>query len=212
LSERSDEWDRPYGWCCSSRASDGKRPDPRQRLLTEMDAWSVVFLDEKPIVVGNIADLTAQQAKLGSRAQRVRKRPKLGRSFCARWRKGANRKEEFCAAIFARLAQWARQAGAGTTFSLATVFACQEYESWCWPVPTVLRPASGGRASGTSAGYDGPEGDLERAPRDAKGGSIGTSRRLQADARPAPRDGFDGGPLDAYGRERCDRSSVWRKR
>src|SRR5437763_1743603 len=34
-----------------------------KRLLTEMNAWSDVFLDVQPFVVGNVAKLTAQGGK-----------------------------------------------------------------------------------------------------------------------------------------------------
>jgi hypothetical protein len=81
------------------------------------------------------------------------------------------RKEPFCPVAFAtRLAERARAAGAGTVFSLATVFACMEFESWMLACLDRLAgtPFPDGR-SGIRPGTPAPEGDLERAPRDAKG-------------------------------------------
>src|SRR5262249_32028437 len=78
----------------------------------------------------------------------------------------------FCARqVACRLAQRARRVGAGTTFSVAVVFACREYESWfiaCVehlagkPLPPDDRP---GIRDGTPAFPSDPEVN----PRDAKG-------------------------------------------
>ena len=144
-----------------------------KRLLTEMNAWSDVVLDVQSFVVGNVSDLTAQAGKEWvSKLNFARKRPKLGAVLLVQdGDLGRIRREEFCAATFGlRLAQWARGAGAGTNFSVATVFACQEYESWVLACADRLAglPLTDGRP-GLRSDTTAPEGDLERAPRDAKG-------------------------------------------
>jgi hypothetical protein len=144
-----------------------------KKLLTDMNAWSDLFLDKQPpFKVGNVAGLTkdngrkwvgflkaaAQQANLG--AVLLIQDGDLGRI----------RGEEFCAARFAtRLSQWAKGAGVGNSFSVATVFACQEFESWILACAEHLEgvPFPDGRA-GICIGTKVPEGDLENAPRDAK--------------------------------------------
>jgi hypothetical protein len=144
-----------------------------KRLLTELGGWSDLFLDPQPFVVGNVADLTAHEGSewvrfLGA----ARSRPKLGAVLLLQdGDLGRIRGEEFCAAAFgSRLAEWARTAGAGTLFSVSTVFACQEYESWmlaCADRLAGLQLPDG--RPGIRPGTTAPGGDLEHAPRDAKG-------------------------------------------
>ncbi len=77
---------------------------------------------------------------------------------------------EFCAAIVARsLASAAMQVGAGKKFSVAMVFARQEYETWLIAGASSLagRGLPDGRLIKSNA--KAPEGDLEASPRDAKG-------------------------------------------
>lgn len=61
------------------------------------------------------------------------------------------------------------QVGAGTTFSVAVVFARQEFESWLIAGIASLRGQAlpDGRLIDSDA--KAPEGDLELSPRDAKG-------------------------------------------
>ena len=144
-----------------------------KQLLTDLAAWSDLFLDEQPFVVGSIAELTADNgkgwiAKLGA----ARKRPKLGAVLLIQdGDLELIRKEPFCAAVFAaRLADWAKQAGAGSLFSLAAVFACMEFESWMLACAECLAgaPLPDGRP-GIRPGATAPAGDLELHPRNAKG-------------------------------------------
>jgi hypothetical protein len=87
-----------------------------KRLLTESDAWSHLFLDDKPFVVGNAADLTKDNGKDWLRLlNAARKRPNLGAVLLIQdGDLGRIRREDFCAARFgARLSDWARATGAG---------------------------------------------------------------------------------------------------
>jgi hypothetical protein len=76
----------------------------------------------------------------------------------------------FCAAKVARsLASEAASVGGGVTFSVAVVFARQEYESWLIAGIDSLagQRLSDGRMIAKNA--KAPEGDLEESPRNAKG-------------------------------------------
>jgi hypothetical protein len=124
-------------------------------------------------VVGNVADLTKDNGKDWLRLlNAARKRPNLGAVLLVQdGDLGRIRREDFCAARFgARLSDWARATGAGKLFSVATVFACQEYESWILACADRLagQQLPDGRP-GLRAGTVAPEGDLEVAPRGAKG-------------------------------------------
>lgn len=143
-----------------------------KRLLTDLGGWSDLFLDEHPFIVGNAAQLTREGGKDWLRwLHAAQKRPKLGAVLLVQDGDLVRiRREEFCPVRFARrLGGQARTVGAGTTFSLATVFARQEYESWLLPCVDHLAgvPLPDGRP-GIRAGVTAPEGDLEEAPRDAK--------------------------------------------
>lgn len=78
--------------------------------------------------------------------------------------------EEFCAAAVATsLTGAAMHVGAGKTFSVAVVFARQEYETWLIAGIASLagQRLPDGRLIESNA--KAPEGDLEASPRDAKG-------------------------------------------
>lgn len=80
-------------------------------------------------------------------------------------------RQDFCALYAARLlTERAKAAGAGASFSVAVVFACQEYESWILASLDALagKPFSDGRP-GVRAQSKAPQAELEKAPRDAKG-------------------------------------------
>ncbi len=144
-----------------------------KRLLTDVGAWSDVFLDPAPFIVGNAADLTANEGREWLRfLNAARKRPNLGAVLSVQdGDLGRIRGEEFCAARFGpRLAHLARNAGAGSVFSLAVVFPCQEYESWVLACAERLAGVKlpDGRP-GIRPGTKAPSGDIEETPRDAKG-------------------------------------------
>jgi hypothetical protein len=143
------------------------------RLLTNLEAWGDLFLDTNPFVVGGVAQLTARDGRDWLRyLEAAGRRRNVGAVLLLLDGDAERiRGESFCAKLFAiRLATLARQAGAGATFSLAVVFASQEYESWMIASADRLGglPLPDGRP-GLRAGATPPEGDLERAPRDAKG-------------------------------------------
>ena len=76
----------------------------------------------------------------------------------------------FCAAEVAKsLAGEAMHVGAGQTFSVAVVFATQEYETWL--IAGIASLAGQRLPDGRVISSDAkpPEGDLEASPRDAKG-------------------------------------------
>jgi hypothetical protein len=78
--------------------------------------------------------------------------------------------KDFCAVSVARsLAGAAIHVGAGRTFSVAVVFARQEYETWL--IAGVASLASQRLPDGRriQPHAKAPEGDLEASPRDAKG-------------------------------------------
>lgn len=164
---------------------DGERaavPRLVKRLLTEKQAWDVVQLDPlEPLVVGHVDGLLKDDGADWRRFLQVALRTRRDVGGClllldgdARPRAG----KEFCAKEAARLlARHAQRVGAGVTFSVAVVFACQEYESW---ILAALESLAGKKlpdgTQGIVADAVAPDGDLELAPRDAKG----AMRRLMA--------------------------------
>ena len=142
-----------------------------KRLLTEQNAWDAIILDEFPFRVGQINNLTKDD--------------------CSEWKRkiGASRKREnvggillildgdikqthfgpFCAATVANsLAEIARGEGAGSTFSVAVVFARQEYESWLIASAESFAGKTLPDGHTFSPDIRVPEGDLEEGTRAAK--------------------------------------------
>ena len=144
-----------------------------ERLLTKMKAWDCLYLDPHPFVVGGVNRLLKSDCRnwihwLGAAA----KRGELGAVLLVLDGDIAKvQGEVFCAAEVAKkLAQTATLARGGDPFSVATVFACQEFESWLIAGVESLsgRTLEDGRR-GVEAGTQPPDGDLESKPRDAKG-------------------------------------------
>lgn len=144
-----------------------------KRLLTELNAWDCLFLDPNPFVVGEVDRLLTNDCRnwhrwLGAAA----KRREIGAVLLIL--DGDILKvpgEAFCAATVARrLAMKSIQARGGELFSVATVFARQEFESWLIAGIESLsgRPLKDGR-TGVKPGIRAPEQDLELGPRNAKG-------------------------------------------
>ena len=104
-----------------------------KRLLTEKQMWGDFLLDPNSFEVGHVQGLLKGDYKnwfryLGAAAKRKDLAAVLvvldgdadvieGKPFCAR-------------DIARRLADAARKVRAGTSFSVAIVFACREFESW----------------------------------------------------------------------------------
>jgi hypothetical protein len=144
-----------------------------KRLLTDQDAWRHLTLENQLFRVGEVAKLIGRNRSRWVRLlEAAAQRPNLGGVLLvfdgdARPSKG----QEFCPVRAAReLARHARPVGAGTVFSFAAVLACREFESWLLACvePLAGRPLPDGRP-GIRAGTTAPAGDLEMAPRDAKG-------------------------------------------
>lgn len=143
------------------------------RLLSEQEAYDAVFWDDHPFRVGEVSrlvkdDFREWKRKLGA----ALKRSELGGVILLL--DGDIRQVEgkvFCAAEVAKkLADKANEVGASSLFSVAVVFACQEYESWFIAGIQSLAGTSfpDGR-KGISAEILPPDGDLEANPRNAKG-------------------------------------------
>jgi hypothetical protein len=143
-----------------------------KRLLTQRRAWDVVSLD-RPFTVGNVGRLVRQDGADWVRWLKAAARTRrplgavllvmdgdvdrlLGKPFCPR-------------DLGCYLSRRACEAGGGRTFSVASVFALREYESWLIAGVESLagKLLPNGRA-GVRAGVVPPGGDLE-AMRDAKG-------------------------------------------
>jgi hypothetical protein len=144
-----------------------------KRLATDHDLWGDAILDPEVFRVGGPGKLGGRNAKRWLDLLRAAlKRTDVAAILVVldgdveTWEKRA-----FCAREVARtLADRAKQVGAGKTFSLAVVFACLEFESWLLAAVESLagKQLPDGR-SGVRAGIPKFEGDLEVAPRDAKG-------------------------------------------
>jgi Domain of unknown function (DUF4276) len=143
-----------------------------RRLLTERGDWHDILLDSSPFRVGEVNTLVKNdfrewRRKLGASL----KRPNVSGVLLIP--DGDVRKvggNEFCAGnVATSLARAAIPVGAGTTFSLAVVFAQQEFESWLIAGVASLagQRLPDGRVIESTA--KAPQGDLEAGPRDAKG-------------------------------------------
>jgi hypothetical protein len=143
-----------------------------RRLLTERADWDDIFLDHNAFRLGSIGKLTKQDYRDWKRLLGAAlKRPNVGGVLLLldgdTDRVGGT---AFCAAVAAKsLAGSAIHAGAGKIFSVAVVFATQEFETW---LIAGIRSQAGqrlpdGRLIHSSA--TAPAGDLEANPRDAKG-------------------------------------------
>ena len=151
-----------------------------ERLLQELTPWEWMIVDHVPFRVRGVESLTGRKNAVNWTrflAAACRSRPNLGAVLLLL--DGDTEKVQthegklipFCAKDVAHgLAQAARAVGAGEKFSVAVVFARQEYESWLIAGVESLagKPLPDGR-SGIRAGTTPPTGDLESAPRDAKG-------------------------------------------
>jgi hypothetical protein len=142
--------------------------------------WDVLFLDTNVITLGDLSSLLNQtkqgnsdRTKWSHRLRHAAKRPNLGGVLVVLDGDAKRRTvgTAFCAQDHARqLISLAKSSGAGTLFSLAIAFACKEYESWLIAGVESLagKPLREG-LEGIAAGTKPPNGNLEEAPRDAKG-------------------------------------------
>ncbi len=144
-----------------------------KRLLSEKGEWNDVLLDDQPFQVKSLGNLVKSDFREWKRllGASIRTRRDVGGVLLILdgdiEGPGGN---EFCAAATARkLAGAAIPVGAGKGFSVAVVFARQEYETWLIAGVSSLagRRLPHGRLIDPVARP--PEGDLEEGPRDAKG-------------------------------------------
>jgi len=142
------------------------------RLITEQGGWHDISLDNNPFRVGEVSKLVKDdfhewKRKLGA----ALKRSNVGGVLLILdGDVGKVGGQEFCAATVAEsLAGAATHVGAGNSFSVAIVFARQEYETWLIAGIGSLagKALPDGRRIHSNA--KAPEGDLEASPRDAKG-------------------------------------------
>ena len=143
-----------------------------KRLLAQKGDWSDVLLDDKPFRVGSVDKLVKDDFHNWKRYLGASlKRSNVGGVLLIL--DGDIAKlggKAFCAADAARsLARAATGVGAGQTFSVAVVFARQEYETWLIAGIASLagKHLPDGRRIHSNA--KAPPGDLEAGPRDAKG-------------------------------------------
>ncbi len=143
-----------------------------RRLLTEQGNWHDALLDDNPFRVGSVDKLVKADFHDWKRFLRASlKRPNVAGVLLildGDMEKVAGK--VFCAAVVAKsLAGAAMHVGAGKTFSVAVVFARQEYETWLIAGVASLagRRLPDGRLIEPNA--KAPDGDLELSPRDAKG-------------------------------------------
>ena len=143
-----------------------------KRLLTEQNAWAAVTLDENTFRVGEVNRLVKNKYLEWKRklAASLKRRNVGGVLLVLDGDLKKVEGETFCAAKVAKLlATEAASVGGGVTFSVAVVFARQEYESWL--IAGIDSLAGQRLPDGRMIAKDAkaPEGDLEESPRNAKG-------------------------------------------
>ncbi len=149
------------------------------RVITEMGGWSDILLDKEPIRTGGLGALVKDGFKSWTnRLALARKRNQFAGALIlldgdAKYSHFPNRgrPERFCPATAAiQLGIEAKKAGAGGVFSVAIVFARQEFEPWLLAGIESLRGRKlpDGR-SGVLENAALPEHlDTDMHPRDAK--------------------------------------------
>jgi hypothetical protein len=142
-----------------------------KRLLTEQNAWDTVILDQDVFRIGEVAKIVKDDFRLWkNKLEASLKRRNVGGVLLVL--DGDVKKikgKAFCAASVAKeLAGEAKAIGGGLRFSVAVVFARQEYESWLIAGVASLADKSlpDGRVIASDAVA--PSGDLEESPRGAK--------------------------------------------
>lgn len=148
-----------------------------RRVVTDVDGWDAVYLPDDAMRIGCVHAVAKDNFGKWKRM--------LGNALCRNNIGGvivvldgdvgcfpAGTETAFCAATVAReLANIAaREVGIGQRVSLAVTFACMEVETWLMAGVESLagKPLPDGRA-GIRADTVPPDGNLELAPRGAKG-------------------------------------------
>jgi hypothetical protein len=149
-------------------------PRLTRRVLNELAAWDMLALDDAVMRIGGIERLSGKpenQKRWVDTLKVVTKRRDMAAVLVVL--DGDAEKFEghpFCPAMAATvLCDRAKEAGAGTVFSLALVFAVKEYESWLIAgVASLAGKPLSDRGPGVEADATSDGLDLEVAPRDAK--------------------------------------------
>ncbi len=151
-----------------------------KKILNEVNPWEYLWLDDDSFRVKHVGNITGRNAnKWVNWLKAAAKRRDIGGILLLLdgdsktvFNEDTGCPEAFCAARVAqRLAIKARQAGGGTRFSVACVFACREFESWLLAGAESLRgaPLAPDGRPGVDADAPLPETDTELHPRGAKG-------------------------------------------
>lgn len=142
-----------------------------RRLVAGQGGGDCLLVDDKPFRVGSVGNLVKSDfLKWKKFLKACRTRSNVGGVLLILDGDTKAGGKVFCAAQTARtLAEQAKDVGAGVTFSIAVVFARQEYETWLipWVASLAAQRLPDGRLIKPQA--KSPEGDLEASPRDAKG-------------------------------------------
>lgn len=144
-----------------------------KKIVTEGGGWESMFLDPNPFRIRGVENLVLNANETWLKLLRAAlKRPKVAGIVVVL--DGDARRWEgrpFCAGqVACTLVERAKAVGAGRLFSLGFVFACCEFETWLLAGVESLagKRLSDGRP-GVAAGTQIFEGELEVAPRNAKG-------------------------------------------
>ena len=143
-----------------------------KRLISERAGWQGITLDPNPFRVGSLHRLFKANFRDWKRLLEASARKgDLGGVLLIL--DGDAEKfdgEKFCSARVARaFASEAQRVGAGSTFSVAVVFALQEFETWL--IAGIASLAGKKLPDGRlfNPGAKAPVSNLEESPRDAKG-------------------------------------------
>lgn len=142
-----------------------------KRLLTELQAWDCITLDEAPFRVGQVNKLVKDKFREWRRKlAAAMKRPQVGGVLLVLDGDVKVEGKSFCVAALARLlAHEASAEGAGVKLSVSVVFAQREYESWLIAGIGSLAGREIPNRRRIDQHAKAPKGNIEESPRDAKG-------------------------------------------
>ena len=144
-----------------------------KKLIEQNKLWDHMRLDPDPFRVGEVAGLLRDNAARWTKLLgAARKRRNLGGVLLLL--DGDSKKVSggpFCPfEVGHLLSTHAKRHGAGSMFSVASVFAMKQFESWLIAgVESLAGVILSDSRQCIRAGVKAPEGDLEHSPRDAKG-------------------------------------------
>jgi hypothetical protein len=147
-----------------------------RRLITDQDVWNILSIDENPFEIRSVNNIVKENySGWKNKLKSCLSRKNIGGVLVIL--DGDIKKvsgKDFCAAEVAKsLADAAKEVGAGKIFSVAIVFAVQEYETWLVAGIESLAGKKLPDGRTVNARAKAPDGDLEVNPRNAKG-ALGT--------------------------------------